>query len=152
MSTTRQDQINAIESLFQQLTWRGRLRFSHRVEKYGLTMPQYLALAKIQKLGPDATMSEVSDALLLPRSSMTSIADRLVGLGLVVRGSLESDRRAVSATITQAGTELIRTVDAERNAELTAMLADLTTADLGEFARLLGELLEALQQFPPDDG
>ena len=97
-------------------------------------------------------MSAVADALLLPRSSMTSIADRLVEQGLVVRGSLESDRRAVSATITPAGTELIRTVDAERNTELTAMLADLTTADLGEFARLLGKLLDALQQLPPDDG
>ncbi len=152
MPTDRQDQINAIEALFQQLTWRGRMRFSHRLERYGLTMPQYLALAKIQKLGPDATMSEVSDALLLPRSSMTSIADRLVDQGLVRRGSLETDRRAVSATITPAGTELIRTVEAERNAELTAMLADLTTADLGEFARLLGKLLDSLQQLPPDDG
>ncbi len=152
MSTTRQDQINAIEALFQQLTWRGRMRFSQRVEKYGLTMPQYLALTKILKLGPDATMSEVSDALHLPRSSLTSIADRLVGLGLVVRGSLESDRRAVSATITPAGKKLIRTVEAKRNAELTAMLAELTTDELGEFARLLGTLLDALQQLPPDDG
>jgi DNA-binding MarR family transcriptional regulator len=83
---------------------------------------------------------------------MTSIADRLVGLGLVVRGSLESDRRAVSATITPAGKKLIRTVEAKRNAELTAMLAELNTDELGEFARLLGTLLDALQQLPPDDG
>ena len=48
---------------------------------------------------------------------MTSIADRLVDQGLVRRGSLETDRRAVSATITPAGKELIRTVEAERNAD-----------------------------------
>jgi DNA-binding MarR family transcriptional regulator len=149
MPTDRQDQISAIEANFQQLTWRGRLRFSRRVEKYGLTMPQYLALAKILKLGPDATMSAVADALLMPRSSMTSIADRLVGQGLVRRGSLATDRRAVSATITAAGTELIRTVEAERTAELTDLVAHISTADLGELARLLGKLLDALQ---PDDG
>ena len=149
MPTDRQDQIRAIEASFQQLTWRGRIRFSRRVEKHGLTMPQYLALTRILTLDPDATMSAVADALHLPRSSMTSITDRLVEQGLVVRGSLESDRRAVSATITEAGTALIRTVEAERTAELTALLADFSTGDLAELARLLGKLLDALQ---PDDG
>lgn len=152
MTTRRQDQITDIESLFRQLTWRGRLRLSHRVEKHGLTVPQFLALSKIQHLGPDATMSEVSDALMLPRSSMTSITDRLVEAGLVQRGSLENDRRAVSATITPTGAALVRAIETERTADLTRLLSGLESDDLTQLARLLAHLLEAMEQFAPDDG
>jgi DNA-binding MarR family transcriptional regulator len=83
---------------------------------------------------------------------MTSITDRLVEQGLVRRGTLETDRRAVSATITPAGEELIRAVDAERIAELTAMLEGLTGGDLAEFARLLAQLLDGMARIAPDDG
>jgi DNA-binding MarR family transcriptional regulator len=152
MTTRRQDQINQIESLFRQLTWRGRLRLSHRVEKYGLTVPQFLALTKIDHLGPEATMSEISDALMLPRSSMTSITDRLVEQGLVQRGTLENDRRAVSATITPTGAALVRAIESERTADLTRLLSGLDSNDLEELARLLAHLLGAMDQFAPDDG
>jgi DNA-binding MarR family transcriptional regulator len=152
MASDRTDRINEIEALFRQLTWRGRQHFTRRVERVGLTMPQYHVLAKIQQLGPDATMTAICEPLALPRSSMTSITDRLVEQGLVRRGTLETDRRAVSATITPAGEELIRAVDAERIAELTAMLEGLTGGDLAEFARLLAQLLDGMARIAPDDG
>jgi DNA-binding MarR family transcriptional regulator len=152
MASDRTDRINEIEALFRQLTWRGRQHFTRRVERVGLTMPQYHVLAKIQQLGPDATMTAICEPLALPRSSMTSITDRLVEQGLVRRGTLETDRRAVSATITPAGEELIRAVDAERIAELTAMLNGLTDDDLAEFARLLARLIDGMTRFAPDDG
>lgn len=148
----RQNQINEIEGLFRQLTWRGRQRLGHRAEKHGLTVPQFLALAKIQHLGPNATMSEISDALMLPRSSMTSITDRLVEQGLVHRGSLETDRRAVSATITEDGAALVRAIETERATDLTRLLSGLESDDLTQLARLLAHLLEAMEQFTPDDG
>ena len=152
MATDRKDRIDEIESLFRQLTWRGRQHFTRRVERVGLTMPQYHVLAKIQQLGPDSTMTAICEPLGLPRSSMTSITDRLVEQGLVRRGTLAADRRAVSATITPAGDELIRTVEAERIAELTAILNGLTDDDLAEFARLLARLIDGMTRFAPDDG
>lgn len=152
LTNQRHNQITTIEALFRQLTWRGRMRLSHRVEKFGLTVPQFLALTKIEHLGPEATMSEVSDALLLPRSSMTSITDRLVDAGLVQRGSLENDRRAVSATITPAGAALVRAIESERTADLTRLLSGLESDDLTQLARLLAHLLGAMEQFTPDDG
>jgi MarR family transcriptional regulator, lower aerobic nicotinate degradation pathway regulator len=152
MATGRPDQIAEIENLFLQLTWRGRQHFNRRVERVGLTVPQYHVLAKINSLGPDATMTAVCEPLGLPRSSMTSITDRLVELGFVQRGTIAGDRRAVSATITPAGIDLIRTVEAERTAELTAMLDGLTGDDLVEFARLLSRLVEGMARVAPDDG
>jgi DNA-binding MarR family transcriptional regulator len=152
MSSSRQNRIDEIESLFRQLTWRGRQHFTRRVERVGLTMPQYHVLAKIQQLGPDSTMKAVCEPLGLPRSSMTSITDRLVELGLVQRGTIAGDRRAVSATITPAGEEVIRSVDAERIADLTAMLDGLTGDDLAEFARLLARLIDGMARIAPDDG
>ena len=153
MSTNqRRTQITNIEALFRQLTWRGRHRLSHRVEKYGLTVPQFLALTKVDLLGPDATMSEISDALMLPRSSMTSITDRLVEQGLVQRGRLENDRRAVSVSITPAGASLVRTIERERTADLTRVLSGLDSDELEQFAHLLMRLIEGMKQFGPDDG
>ncbi len=148
MTATRSELIGQIDELIRGLNWRGQQRFAQRLEAFDLTAPQYLTLAAIAQLGPVVTMSEVSDTLQLPRSSMTSMTDRLVELGLAVRGSLERDRRAVTVTITAAGTDLLRQVHAMNLADLTGMVEGLEEDDLSRFAHVLSVLLEAMNHEP----
>jgi DNA-binding MarR family transcriptional regulator len=146
MGGERADLLVEIERLFQDLTWRGRQLFTRRIERYDLTVPQYLVLLTIERLGPDVTMGDVVEELQLPASSLTSIADRLVRQGLVERGALPFDRRAVVATITEDGRALVRTVEAEQHDDLVAMLGDVADADLGRFREVLERLLDGVER------
>lgn len=53
-------------------------------------------------------MSELADVLLLSRSGVTRLVDRLVADGLVERVTCESDRRGQWASLTPAGYERLR--------------------------------------------
>jgi len=145
LARSRIDQLNEIERLFRDLSWFGRLRFSRRVERFGLTVPQFHTLRAIDRLGPEVTMREVTEQLQLPASSMTSITDRLVRLELVDRLALPFDRRAVAATITAQGRTLVLEIEAEQRRDLGAMLDDVADTDLYRFREVLAHLLAGVE-------
>jgi len=151
MPDAHRSQVDQIVALFQQLNWRGRHRLARRLEKFGMTVPQYLVLAMIQKHGPNVTMSEISDVLQLPRSSMTSITDRLVEQDYVARGTLPHDRRAVVASITDRGADLVANVEATNRSELGRYLQGLSGDELSNFRRTLASLLEGIERAEAKD-
>ena len=135
-----------IRDLFQQLTWQGGNLFARRIERVDLTVAQYRVLSLVNKLGPMATMGQLSDTLRLPKSSVTSITDRLVALNLVERATVAGDRRAVGATITPAGSAIVAKIDEMRTADLTRMMDGLTNEDLQHFATVLAALLKGVER------
>jgi DNA-binding MarR family transcriptional regulator len=54
-------------------------------------------------------MAELADAVLLSRSGVTRLVDRLEVAGLVCRERVNSDGRGVVAVLTQAGLDTLRT-------------------------------------------
>lgn len=146
MGDSRADLLAEIERLFQQLTWHGRQLFTRRIDRFDLTVPQYLVLYTVARLGPKVTMSEVIDELQLPASSMTSISDRLVRLGLIERGALPSDRRAVLVSITEAGRGFVDTIEAAQRDDLVTMLDGVSNSDLTQFNAVLARLLEGVER------
>jgi DNA-binding MarR family transcriptional regulator len=55
-------------------------------------------------------MSELADALMLSRSGVTRLVDRLVADGMVERVTCDTDRRGQWASLTDAGYERLRRV------------------------------------------
>ncbi|MBA2323395.1 MAG: MarR family transcriptional regulator [Pseudonocardiales bacterium] len=53
-------------------------------------------------------MTELADAVLLSRSGLTRLVDRLERGGLVVRAPVAEDGRGVAATLTERGLERLR--------------------------------------------
>jgi DNA-binding MarR family transcriptional regulator len=53
-------------------------------------------------------MTELADAVLLSRSGVTRLVDRLERAGLVARSRVAEDGRGVAATITDAGLDRLR--------------------------------------------
>ena len=141
--STRADEIR---ELFQHLTWQGRHLLARRLASLDLTVPQYHVLKMLDRLGPSAKMSDVSDALQMPRSSMTSITDRLVELGLAQRASHEWDRRVVMASITPKGSALVRRIEAANRETLRNALAGRSEADIDHFAGMLRALVEGIER------
>lgn len=102
-----------------QLTaWRSFLKAHARITRaleVELEAQQKLSLASYDVLVQLAEapkrrlrMTELADAVLLSRSGVTRLVDRLEKAGMVTRGPVESDGRGVAAHLTEAGLMRLR--------------------------------------------
>ena len=88
-------------------------------------------------------MSELADRLLLSRSGVTRLVDRLVSDGLVERVMCESDRRGQWAALTDAGySRLRRASPTHLRGVATHFLDRLTPEDLTALERMLAGVLD----------
>ena len=107
-----------------------------------VTLPQFRVLAVLDDLGSVPT-GQVARALGLDASTVTRLADRLVGAGYVVRGEQAGHRGVVMLELTASGRELVRVAAAWRERELARILGRLPAADRAAVTGLLGRLVEA---------
>lgn len=97
--------------------WRGLLRVHAALVKaldaelaaeHDLPLSSYEVLITLQAAtGHRCRMAELADRVLLSRSGMTRLVDRLEREGLLQRSSCSSDGRGCFAVLTEAGEELL---------------------------------------------
>ena len=88
-------------------------------------------------------MSELADRLLLSRSGVTRLVDRLVADGLVERVSCEDDRRGQWAALTDAGRDrLRRAAPIHLRGVATHFLDRLSPDDLVALERMLAGVVD----------
>jgi DNA-binding MarR family transcriptional regulator len=131
--------------------WRGLLRAHAQVTRvleaeleaaHGLPLASYDVLVQLAE-APDGAlrMSELANAVLLSRSGLTRLVDRLVKDGLVERRSCPSDLRGTLAVLTPAGLERLRTASGSHLRGVARhVLSHYSPAEL----ELLGDLLNRL--------
>jgi len=85
-----------------------RLDDELRVEQ-GISLPEYDALLQLA-IAPGRTlrMNQLAERVLLSRSGVTRLVDRLVADGLVARASCPSDARGAMAVLSQRGRDILR--------------------------------------------
>jgi len=93
--------------------WRGMLATHSRViaalddeleREHGLALGSYEVLLQLAEAdGNSLRMGTLADRLLLSRSGLTRLVDRLAGQGLVERHSCPDDRRGTYARLTDEG-------------------------------------------------
>ena len=89
-------------------------------------------------------MSELADQLLLSRSGVTRLVDRLVAEGLVERVTCESDRRGQWASLTDSGYERLRRASPTHLRGVAEHFLDrLPPDDLAALERMLGRVVGA---------
>ena len=97
--------------------WRGLLRVHTALVRelddeldavHGLPLTSYDVLIYLQS-APDKRlrMAELADSVLLSRSGVTRLVDRLERDGLIVRDTCTSDGRGCFAVLTDAGEEML---------------------------------------------
>jgi DNA-binding MarR family transcriptional regulator len=108
--------------------------------EHGLTLSQYEVLMVVGDApGQEMRMADVADRVLLSRSGLTRLVDRLVCAGLLERRACPSDARGALAHVTPAGRERL---DAARRTHLQGVRRMfLSQLDPDEQARL-GDLWE----------
>ena len=111
-------------------------------EQWDLSPSQFNVL-NLLHLNPDGlSQTDLSRQLIMHRSNLTGLVDRLEKRGLVARREVAADRRAYSVVLTAAGTRLLRDIlpryyeDAARVWDrLPARRAAELIADLQQVAR-----------------
>jgi DNA-binding MarR family transcriptional regulator len=133
--------------------WRGLLRAHSALVKtldreleqaHGLALSSFEVLARIDQFGGRMRMCELAESVLLSRSGLTRLVDRLERDGLVVRGSCEHDARGAFAVITDAGAIALVAARATYRAGVrTHFAGPFSDAELETLAGLFERLLAA---------
>jgi DNA-binding MarR family transcriptional regulator len=86
-------------------------------------------------------MTELADAVLLSRSGVTRLVDRLERVGLVARSPVAEDGRGVAASLTEKGVDRLRAASRTHLAGVVRHFADkLEPEDLAALVRIAGRL------------
>jgi DNA-binding MarR family transcriptional regulator len=134
--------------------WRGLLRVHAEVTseldaqmraEHGLPVSSYEVLMFLADApGHRLRMAEIADRVLLSRSGLTRLVDRLVELGYVTRCAVEGDGRGSYAELTAAGLQKLEAArQTHREGVRQSFLDRLNATDqvvLGDiWTRLLGD-------------
>jgi DNA-binding MarR family transcriptional regulator len=95
-------------------------------------------------------MSELAEAVLLSRSGLTRLVDRLQKDGLVQRQPDPEDARGMYTVLTDKGREALRDASGVHLAQVSELVLDrLTEAELRELQQLMVKLDPARRPEPP---
>jgi DNA-binding MarR family transcriptional regulator len=111
-------------------------------DEHDLALTDYDVLVQLS-VAPDRQqrMSELADSLLLSRSGVTRLIDRLVAERLVQRVSCDTDRRGQWAQLTDAGLERLRRATPTHLRGVAEHFLDhLSAEDLASLERTLGRI------------
>jgi DNA-binding MarR family transcriptional regulator len=135
--------------------WASFLRYHARVvdllaaeleEAVGMPLTWYDVLAQLAAV-PDGRlrMQELASAVVLSRSGLTRLVDRLESDGLVERVNCPSDRRGTFAAITDAGrARLEEARPVHRDGIARYFVAHLKPADVKTLGRTFDDLLAGI--------
>jgi DNA-binding MarR family transcriptional regulator len=133
--------------------WRSFLRAHARITRAlegELLAAQRLSLASYDVLvqlaeapGRRLRMTELADAVLLSRSGVTRLVDRLERGGLVARARVDTDGRGVVAVLTQRGYDRLRAATGTHlSGVVNHFASQLGSDDLDAFGRTCERLAE----------
>jgi len=108
----------------------------------GMALTDYDVLVQLAAAdGHRLRMSELADRLLLSRSGVTRLVDRLVGDGLVERVTCDDDRRGQWASLTPSGFDRLRRASPTHLRGVAEHFVDrLNDAELADLERTLTQL------------
>lgn len=75
-------------------------KFRKSAKQYGFTSPQLLVIFHLYKM-PGITLNELSAHIMLTKSTVSGIVNRLVNQGVVVREVPENNRRTVKLSLSE---------------------------------------------------
>jgi len=121
---------------------------SHRLFRpHGLTEAQFNVLNVLGAEPAGVSQRELSDVLVVDRSNITGLLDRMEKLGWVRRADHPSDRRVYLVTMTAAGRKLWEKVHPDYVAAVNRVTAVVPEAELKRTLETLRRLEESTRRW-----
>ena len=112
------------------------------VAERGITLPWYDVLLQLYQADGELRMQELAGAVLLSKSGLTRLVDRMETAGLVARRACPSDRRGTLVGLTSQGRETFRRAAPVHRRGIREHFTDkLDEDDLGALARVLAKVM-----------
>jgi DNA-binding MarR family transcriptional regulator len=109
----------------------------------GLPLAWHEVLVRLARAGGRMRMRELAQAVLLSKSGLTRLADRMEEAGLLERSACATDRRGTFAVLTRAGKSMLRRSGPVFRRAVEANLAGhLTPDELTSLRSLLEKVVE----------
>lgn len=124
-----------------------QLREFLRVD-HDTTLPRFDVMAALHRWRDGLTMTELSRTLLISNGNATTVVNRLVKDGLVMRILSEEDRRRITVKLTPKGLATFESVAAEHREMVDGLFGDLDQADLDAMRGVLRRLRDSLSAQP----
>lgn len=133
------DPLDAIPYLLDITSERWNQRISARLAQIGLSFEQWSVLLVTARRGP-MNIRELSNATLVPHSTIGRWLNQMETDGLVKRRALPSDQRAVEISITQKGRNMFLRALPGARSEYEAAIQEFTPAELDMLTDFLQRL------------
>jgi DNA-binding MarR family transcriptional regulator len=117
--------------------------------RYGLIGSQYRLLMNLDR-NPGLRLTELSERLLLSKSTVSRIVDQLEAMDWVARIKDPRDRRAQSVVLTRLGYEKRAAISKAHMLSLAERLQCITAPEMGQLIELLGKISAGLSSVPLD--
>jgi DNA-binding MarR family transcriptional regulator len=113
------------------------------LDQFGLTPKEFGALEVIAQVGP-LTQTQLSERILVDRTTVVHLVDRLARGGWIVRGPKPGDRRSHALTLTPEGQRRLKDVRGAARAVEADFVTVLSPQELGELKAKLARLHESV--------
>ena len=133
---TTMNPLNALPYLLDTSIAKWNLRLGQRLQPIGLTFEQWRVLLVTSQRGP-LNIRELSNATLVPHSTIGRWLTHMEQEGLVKRRALPRDQRAVEISITQKGRNLFLRALPIARLEYESAIQAFTPAELDTLMSLL---------------
>lgn len=103
-------------------------------------------IAALQQQGVRVKVSDISDALHIPRPGVTRTVKEMVDGGYLEKAASEEDGRVTYLTITEKGRMLSQVFDSAFFAQLTLLLADVSDEDAAITIRTIEKVYQVMSE------
>jgi len=117
---------------------------------FGISLARFDLMSQLERAGGGLIMSEVSRRMMVSNGATTSLVDRLVDDGLVLREAHPEDRRTTILHLTEQGRERFLAMAAEHEQWIISLLAGLDGSAKRELLSGLGTLKHHLEKLDVD--
>jgi DNA-binding MarR family transcriptional regulator len=116
----------------------GEIRTRLRAQ-FAVTLPRFDLMAQLDRAPAGMTLSDVSRRMMVSNGNVTSLVDRLVASGHIVRQVSDTDRRAQVIRLTARGRTEFRAMAAAHEGWIAALFGGLSRKEQAELMRLLAK-------------
>jgi DNA-binding MarR family transcriptional regulator len=108
--------------------------------EFDATLPQFDLLAQLYREPEGLRLGELSRRTMVTNGNITGLADRLEADGLVLRETLEGDRRVTVAKLTRKGRDHFAIMAKAHEGWLRELMADVDEATMDETLNRLAQV------------